>query len=141
MPCFSWLIWSWPELHRLVAALDEIVAIRRSRSPLFERGLELLLEIVLAALDLVDDRLLVAAGDRRLQVLEALVRLAEERAGLLGIAAQPANFGAQLLDDLLTLVGALAEDFAEALVVDVLGGVLIARDAVDGRRDQRVECG
>jgi hypothetical protein len=45
-----------------------------------ERGLELLLEIVLAALDLVDDRGVVAAGHRGLEVKEALVGGAEEAA-------------------------------------------------------------
>ena len=64
---------------------------------------------------------LVAAGDRRLEVLEALVGLAHERATVLRIAAEPADFGAELLDHPLPLVRALAEDLAEALIVDVLG--------------------
>ena len=38
-----------------------------------------------------------------------------------GSPPEPPDFGAQLLDDLLALVGALAEDFAEPLVFDVLG--------------------
>ena len=43
-----------------------------------QRRLPLVLEIILAALDLVDDRFFVAAGDRGFEVREALVRLAEE---------------------------------------------------------------
>ena len=94
----------------------------------FERRFELLLEIILAALDFVDDRLLVAAGDRRLEVEEALVGLAEERAVVLRIAAEPADFGAQLLDRLAALAGALAEQLLEAAVaLDVGGGVLDSR--------------
>ena len=106
-------------LDRLVAALDELVALAVQIAAL-QRRLPLLLEIILAALDLVDDRFFVAASDRGLEVLEALVRLAEERAAVLRIAAEPAHFRAKLLDDLLTLVGALAENLAETLVVDVL---------------------
>src|SRR6476661_3980223 len=104
-----------------------------------QRGLPFFLEIILAALDLVDDRFLVAAGDRRLEVLEALVRLAQERTAVFGIAAEAANFGAQLLDDLLPVVRALAEDFAQPLIIDVLGTFLVTGDAVDRRRDQGVE--
>src|SRR4051794_5688702 len=104
-----------------------------------ERRLPLRLEIILAALDLVDDRLLIAAGDRRFEILEPLVGLAEERSAVLGVAAQPPNLGAQLLHDLLALARPFAENLAEALVVDVLRAVLVAGDAVDRGRDQRVE--
>src|SRR3954465_6609058 len=104
-----------------------------------ERRFELGLEVILATLDLVDDGLLVTAGDRRLQIFEALVALAQKRAGFLRVAAQPADFGAKFLNDLLALVGAAAENLAEALIVDVLRRILIAGDAVDGGLDQRIE--
>ena len=84
-------------LHRLVATLHEIVGFTVQIAAL-QRGLPLFFQIVLAALDLVDDRLLVAASDHRLQVLEALVRLAEERAGLFGIATQATNLFAKLAE-------------------------------------------
>jgi len=60
---------------RLEGALDHGPAFAAQMLAV-ERGLELFLEIVLAALDLVDDGLLVAAGERRLEVKEALVGLA-----------------------------------------------------------------
>ena len=44
-----------------------------------ERGLELLFEVILAAFDLVDDRLVIVAGDRRLEVEPCLVKAAEGR--------------------------------------------------------------
>ena len=135
--------------HLVVAGADRLIGSARPRSrdsPLrcaaFERGLELLLQIVLAALDLVDDRLFVAAGDRGLEVEEALVGLAQERAAVLGLAAQPADFGAQLFDDALALVWRARGTISrKRLAVDVRGGVLIAGDAVDRGRDQRVERG
>jgi hypothetical protein len=67
------------------------------------------------------------------------VGLAHEGAIVLGVAAEPADFLAQLFDDLLALVCALAENLAEALDLDVLGRIFVERDAVDGRVDQRVE--
>src|SRR4051794_17235472 len=94
-----------------------------------QRRLPFLLQVILAALHFVDDRLLVAAGDRSLEVLEPLVRLAEERSAVLGIAAEPPDLLAKLLDDLLALAGAPPEDFAEAFIVDVLRAVLVARNA------------
>ena len=65
--------------------------------------------------------------------------LAHERAGILGIAAKPADVIAQVFDDLLTLVCALAKGFAKPLIIDVRGRILVAGDAVDRRRDQRVQ--
>src|SRR5574338_211581 len=49
--------------HRLVAALDRFAGFA-SQIAVVERRLELCLEVVLAALDLVDDGLLVAARHR-----------------------------------------------------------------------------
>jgi len=120
--------------NRLIATLHDRAAVTAQRIAV-EGRLELVLEVIFAAFDLVDDRLLVAAGDRRLQILEALVSLAEKGAVVLGVAAEPAHFGAEALDHLLSLVGALAEYLAEALIVDVLGAVLVASDAVDRRRN------
>src|SRR5690348_11896033 len=123
---------------RLVAALDHRAAFAVQRIAV-QRRLEFVLQVILAALDLVDDRFLVAPGDRRLEILEPLVRLAEEGAVVFGIAAEAPNFGAEALHDLLALVGALAEDLPEAVVVDVLSALLITRDAVDRRGNERVE--
>ena len=63
--------------HGLVALFDDrpTFAVQHVR---IQRCLELLLEIILAALDFVDDRLFILAGDRGFQILEPLVRLAEE---------------------------------------------------------------
>ena len=65
--------------------------------------------------------------------------LAHERAAVFRVAAQAANFGAKLLDDLLALGRRARGKSRGSAVIDVRGRVLIARDAVDRRRDQRVE--
>ena len=66
--------------------------------------------------------------------------LAEERAVVLGVAAEPANFGPQFLDDPTALAGALAEQLLEPVgTLDVGGRVFKAGDAVDQGRGQRVE--
>ena len=88
---------------RLIDALHNRAALG-GKVGVVEGGLELLLEIVLAALDLVDDRFLVATHDGRLKIDEALVGLAEERAVVLGIAAKTADFCAKLLDHAAGLV-------------------------------------
>ena len=64
-------------LDRLVATLDDVLTFAVEIAAL-QRRLPFLLEIIFAALDLVDDRFFIASGDRRLEVLEPLVRLAEE---------------------------------------------------------------
>src|SRR4051812_16945899 len=112
---------------RLVRPLDRRARFAAKRVAV-ERRLELVLEVILAAFDLVDDALLVAPGDRRLEVEEALVGLAHERAVVLGIAAEPADFGAKLLDDPLPLAGALSEQLLEAARLAVRGRVFIAGD-------------
>ncbi len=65
--------------------------------------------------------------------------LPHERAAFLGLAAEPAHFGAEVLDDALPFARALAEHLLEPARLAVGGGVLIAVDAVDQRGDQRVQ--
>src|SRR5438270_1475257 len=64
-------------LDRLVEPFDQLMALAL-QFPALQRRLPFLLEIILTALDFVDDGFLVAAGDCGLEVLEPLVRLAEE---------------------------------------------------------------
>ena len=125
-------------LDRLIAALDEVVRFAVQVAAL-QRGLPFLLEVILSALDFVDDRFLVAAGDRGLQVLEPLVCLAEERSAVLRVATESPDFLAKLLDNFLALARAPPKYFAEAFVVDVLRAILVARNAVDRGRDQGVQ--
>ena len=128
-----------PRTHRLKGALDGLAGFAGQIAAL-ERRFELLLEIILAALDFVDDRSLVATGDGGLEVEETLVGLAEERSVILRTAAEAGDFGAQLLDRFPAFVGALAKQLLEAAgALDVGGRVLVAGDAVDQRRGQRVE--
>ena len=65
--------------------------------------------------------------------------LAHEGAAGFRLAAQPPHFGAEVLGDLLALVGAVAEDLLEASGFAVRRRVLIAVDAVDQRRNEAVE--
>jgi GTP cyclohydrolase I len=62
---------------RLIAALHDRARFATQRVRV-QRRLELPFEIVLASFDLVDDRLVVAAGDRRLEVFETLMGLPQE---------------------------------------------------------------
>ena len=62
---------------RLIASLDDRTAFAAQRVGV-EGRLEFALDIVFTAFDLVDDRFLVAPGDRRFQILEPLVCLAEK---------------------------------------------------------------
>ena len=124
--------------HRLVGRLHDRAAFARQFLTV-EGCFEFRLEIVLAALDLVYDRLLVATCNCGLEILEALVRLAHERTIVLRIAAKTPDLTAQVLYDLLALIGSLPEDFSEAFVIDVLGAIFVAGDAVDRSCDQRVE--
>ena len=126
-------------LDRLIGLLDHHAGFAREIAA-FESGLELLLEVILAALDFVDHRGFVAAGNRCLEVKETLVGLAEERAVVLRIATEPGDFRAQQFDCLAAFVGALAEQLRKAAVaLDIAGRVLVAGDAVNQRRNQRVE--
>src|SRR5205809_965680 len=97
------------DLHRMLELADLVMAFEdRLISPVdngpalggqvirFQGSAELALEIVLAAFDLVDDRLVVAARDGCLQVEEALVGLAGERTIIGRITAQTADFRAQI---------------------------------------------
>jgi len=64
-------------LDRLIAALDQIVRLTMQVAAL-QCSLPFRLEVILAALDLVDDRFFVAAGNRGFKVEPALVGLAQE---------------------------------------------------------------
>lgn len=104
-----------------------------------QRVLELGLDVIFAALDLVDDRLIVLAGDGGLENEERAVRTGEDRAVIRRIAAELRHFGLKRIGDLATLGRAAGEHGGKAAVVGILGGFGIAVDAVDGRRDQAVE--
>ena len=109
-------------LHPLIEPLDQVVGLALEISAL-ERGLEFRLEVILAAVDLIDDRFFIATGDRGFEIEETLVRLAEERAVVLGVAAEAADFRPDLLDDLPALARALPELLLQPRAVDVGGGV------------------
>ena len=103
-----------------------------------QRRLELGLDIVLAALDFVDHGLLIAAGDRRLQVEPATMRGAGRRAVGLRIATERADMRLQLGCDLAVLFRHFPEELLVGGVLAVLGCVGIALHAVERGGDKRV---
>src|SRR5688500_191242 len=123
---------------RLIGPLDDRAAIR-AQLVVGQCGLELLLEIILAAFDLIDDRLVVAAGDRGLEVEPRLVEAAERRAVAIGLAPETPDFRLELARSAFALLGEVRKHPAELGRFDLLGRFAVAVDAVVQGRSEGLE--
>ena len=109
----------------------------RGQIVLLQRGLELALDIILTAFDFLDDRLLVVARKRFLEVHEAAVRGTRNRAVVARITAGRADVGLKVRGDAAALVGHLAEE-RRLVGMAVLARLAVALHAVERGGDQRV---
>lgn len=76
-----------PGFHRTPSLVDRVACLRRQVG-VVARVLEFCLDMILAALDFVDDRLIVGAGDDGLEIQKRAVSASQYRAVILGIAAK-----------------------------------------------------
>ena len=124
-------------LHAFVLALDDGGDVARQR--LLDRVAVARQGGVLAALALVERRLVAVAGQHALEVDPAAVQRAGDAAAGVGLAAQAGDERLQLGRALPALVGAAREDLAQLRRLDVLGAGAKAVLAVLAGLDQVVE--
>src|SRR5687767_9444470 len=101
-----------PSTDRLKGLTDQRKRVGRQLVVL-ERGVIFGLEIILAALDLLDDFLVAALGDGIAHIDPAAMEIGLERAVVIGFAAELADLLLKPAHDLAALLGELAEHLDE----------------------------
>src|SRR5690606_6038874 len=123
--------------HTVVLTLNYLADILRQG--LFQRLTVALLGHVLTTLTLIEDGLVILAGDQGFQINPATVQITAHAGAVLRVTAQTDHDGLQLLGSLGAAGGALGEQLLELGTLDVLGADAKAFFAVLAGLDQIVQ--
>src|SRR5690606_11157140 len=96
---------------------------------------------IFTALALVQNGLIVLAGDGRLEIYPAAMQIASHAGAVLGVATQTDDNGLQLLRGVGALAGALVEQRLQLGTGNVLGAYTKARFTILAGFDQIIEGG